>query len=47
MRLLNFTAGGGKIPARRMVPEGSLPEAWRAAFAATSKRFLSRLMRGT
>lgn len=42
---LNFQAGGGAIPQRMMVPEGTMGRIWKAAFDATAKRFVSRLMR--
>lgn len=45
---LNFKVGGGKIPARPMMPTGSrgLGKIWQEAFDETARRFLSRLMRG-
>lgn len=47
VRFLKFQAGSGAIVARPMLPEGVLPREWRDAFESTSKRFISRIMRGT
>ena len=30
VRLLNFKAGGGALPARKMVPDGDIPGEWRS-----------------
>lgn len=44
-RFVSFAAGSGKMVARVMVPERTLPDTWAKAFESTTKRFVSRLMR--
>lgn len=39
-RILNFQAGGGKIPARPMLPEGELPERWAKPLERAARKFL-------
>lgn len=43
-RILNFQAGGGKIPARPMLPEGELPERWQKPLERTATTFLKKAL---
>lgn len=43
-RILNFQAGGGKIPARPMLPQGELPERWAKRLERTATTFLKKAL---